>query len=401
MAHELADRASRRPLELRPLRALRYDPARVGNLWDVTAPPYDVLDADTVAALLQHPYNVVRLIVPRRRAGDVSPYAGVAHLLQSWRESGALRVDPDPGLYVYEYTDDATVVRGLVGGVGVYDPAENVVLPHEEVMAQPVDDRLALMLATEANLEPILLLYDGGGAASAVVASVCQRPALATARTPEGCTHQLWQITDRGELATVAADLAPRQALIADGHHRYATYRRLRREHPDLPGADVGLALLVDQTDHPLKVGAIHRSVAGLRLEDVRRSAQWTLLAHPDRASAVSAQPPTAFVVTDGSSWFTATLTGGPATPAEEIASLHETLLTAWAVPEGAVGYFHDADAAVRAASAADGIAILTRASSVAEVMAAARAGARMPRKSTSFAPKPRMGLLMRALRAE
>jgi len=65
------------------------------------------------------------------------------------------------------------------------------------------------------------------------------------------------------------------------------------------------------------------------------------------------------------------------------------------------VGYFHDADAAVRAASAADGIAILTRASSVAEVMAAARAGARMPRKSTSFAPKPRMGLLMRALRAE
>jgi hypothetical protein len=123
------------------------------------------------------------------------------------------------------------------------------------------------------------------------------------------------------------------------------------------------------------------------------------LRAHPDRASAVSAHRQAAFVVTDGSSWFTATLPSGAATPAEEIAALHETLLVAWGVREEAVAYFHDAAAAERAAVVGDGIAILTRAPSVTEVMDAARVGTRMPRKSTSFSPKPRMGLLMRALR--
>jgi uncharacterized protein (DUF1015 family) len=33
------------------------------------------------------------------------------------------------------------------------------------------------------------------------------------------------------------------------------------------------------------------------------------------------------------------------------------------------------------------------------QVMAAARRGAMMPRKSTSFAPKPRMGVVLRDLR--
>ena len=49
------------------------------------------------------------------------------------------------------------------------DPAERVVLPHEDVMPGPVADRLELMRATRANLEPILLVYEGGGGTAAVI----------------------------------------------------------------------------------------------------------------------------------------------------------------------------------------------------------------------------------------
>jgi uncharacterized protein (DUF1015 family) len=376
---------------------LRYNPDRVGALWDVTSPPYDVLDADIVEELLAHPYNIVRLILPRRRAADVSPYTGVAHLLSSWRASGALRLDPAPGLYVYEYAEDDEVVRGLVGGVGIYRPQEHVVLPHEEVMAQPVSDRLELMRATSANLEPILLVYDGGGIASAVVERAATRPPLAAALTPTGCQHRIWQISDEADLAAIAADLAPRQALIADGHHRYATYRRLADERPGQLSAQVGLALLVDQQRHPLKVGAIHRSVAGLTWEAIA-TADLRLQARSGRSAALGALPGSAFVLTDGSSWYTATRPTPGSSPASDIAALHEQLLPTWNVSEADIGYFHDVDAVVRAAVSVGGIAVLTRAVSVADVLATARAGQRMPRKSTSFAPKPRMGLLMRSL---
>jgi len=50
--------------DLRPFRALRFEPSRVGDLGMVVAPPYDVIDAPTRTALVtRHPANVVRLEV--------------------------------------------------------------------------------------------------------------------------------------------------------------------------------------------------------------------------------------------------------------------------------------------------------------------------------------------------
>ena len=64
----------------------------------------------------------------------------------------------------------------------------------------------------------------------------------------DGVTHTLWALTDPEALDAVAADLAPRAAVIADGHHRYATYLRHQADrHAAGDGAgpwDRGLALL-------------------------------------------------------------------------------------------------------------------------------------------------------------
>ena len=53
---------------------------------------------------------------------------------------------------------------------------------------------------------------------------------LACAVTDDGITHRLWAVTDPAVQAAIAADLATRTALIADGHHRYAAYRELQAE---------------------------------------------------------------------------------------------------------------------------------------------------------------------------
>jgi hypothetical protein len=58
----------------------------------------------------------------------------------------------------------------------------------------------------------------------------------------------------------------------------------------------------------------------------------------------------------------------------------------------------HTAEDAIRTAADRAGVALLLRAPSPSDVAAVARAGARMPRKSTLFVPKPRTGLVLRPL---
>nr|MDT0667560.1 DUF1015 domain-containing protein [Micromonospora sp. DSM 115978] len=135
--------------------------------------------------------------------------------------------------------------RGLVGGIGLADPDAQIELPHENTMAGPVSDRLSLTRATQANLEPIFLVYDGGGPTSRIVAEVVTGPPTIETTTDDGVTHRVWAVSDPQTLRTIAADLLPRRAVIADGHHRYATYRQYQAERHaagDGPGAwDFGL----------------------------------------------------------------------------------------------------------------------------------------------------------------
>jgi hypothetical protein len=58
----------------------------------------------------------------------------------------------------------------------------------------------------------------------------------------------------------------------------------------------------------------------------------------------------------------------------------------------------HSVGEALATARERSGVAVLLRAPSPADVAAVARAGARMPRKSTLFVPKPRTGLVLRPL---
>ncbi len=200
-----------------------------------------------------------------------------ARQLASWRADGTLQRDGTDALYVYEEAAEGHVQRGLVGAVALARADARIVLPHEDTMAGPVSDRLALTAATEANLEPIFLVYEGGGAASALVASADQRVPIIDTTTPDGVRHRIWAINDPTELDAIAADLIRRRATIADGHHRYANYlqyQETRRAEGSGDGPwDFGLTLLVDTSVFGPQVHPIHRVVPGLAAADAAAKA--------------------------------------------------------------------------------------------------------------------------------
>ena len=415
-------------LVLAPFRALRYDAAEV-DLGAVLAPPYDVIDDAAQAELeARDPHNVVRLTLPRDDAGAGSGYPAAATAMRQWRDAGVLQADAAAALYVYEERMDGHVQRGLIGALGLTPAEDGIVLPHENTMAGPVADRLALMEAVAADLEPIFLVYEGGGAATRLVAEVGERAPDVDVVTPDGLGHRLWAITDPDVLAAVATDLAGRRAVIADGHHRYATFLRYQADrHAEGAGQgpwDLGLAFLVDGSAFGPQVHAIHRVVPGLTAAAAASTAESgfqvrELAAHGSDPVAEALEElskagvdGTAFVVTDGErSWL---LTGpdpaalAAALPADrsdawrrlDVTIAHLFLIRElWKLEdrEGVVDYKHDVASAVAGARQTGGCALLLNPTPVADVAAVAAAGDRMPRKSTLFVPKPATGLVIRS----
>jgi uncharacterized protein (DUF1015 family) len=398
----------RRPFTLSPFRGLRFDASTVGDLGTVISPPYDVLDTDTVRDLeATNRRNIVRLILSRR---FVRPYLAVRDRLHTWRERGFLRADALPALYLYEYTVGDATVRGLIGLVGLREESERVILPHEDVMEELVDDRAVLMRTTETNLEPILLVHEGTDELRAVIAKAAEDEPLAAFVALDGSAHRLWAVDSPDLLTEIGAELAGTQALIADGHHRYAAYLRLQHELRSPSAADGAspwdhaLAMLVDQRDAPLQIGPIHRSIAALTMSDVADvciDRDESFHVTPDREAAFAALAPGAdpqeasFVVSDGRVW--AVLRTRRTNPVDA-AVLHDVLLPAWGVADEQISYHHSLDQALQTSARQPGVVVAVRPPTVEEVMETAARGVRMPRKSTSFAPKPRMGVVMRDL---
>ncbi len=414
--------------------------------------------------LLADPHNVVRLILPARTGpegedgkapageGDGARGKGeggaanarAARRLREWLDAGILAADPEPSMYVYEQClPGGLLQRGVIALVRVGDPASSGISPHEDVLPGPVRDRRDLMAATRANLEPIFLVYEGGAAGSASTRLTGHvagtRSPLVTAQTPDGITHRLWRLADPAEHAAVAADLATRTALIADGHHRYAAYRELRdamhaaghaSDGPRSGPWDYGLAFLVDADAYPPVLGAIHRVIPGLapdparrlaerasftvrRLDGIRpgdtspkdsgtRCAAWPGPASPGRPSCSRAIAGWWLATGPDPALVDAAMPAGtsPQWRGLDAAILQQVLLPrAWGIADSDDGVlvFHDpAEAVATAVAAGDGLAVLLNPVPFATVRNIARHGERVPRKSTSFGPKPRSGLVLR-----
>lgn len=415
-------------LDLLPFKGVRYVAQRVGSLAAVTSPPYDVVVRPDGLHHLESadPHNIVRLILPQAET-PAARSEQAAETLGRWLAEGVLAVDAEPGVYVYEQRGpagpDGEVVlqRGVIGALRLSEAAEGIVLPHEDVMPGIVAERADLMRATAANPEPLLLTYRGddpAGTETVVERTVLRRPLLATT-TEDGFRHRLWSVTDPVELAGVRKDLAGRQALIADGHHRWATYLRLRAEHPSPGPWDFGLVLLVDTARYPLRVRAIHRLLHRLPVADALAAAEGAFRVREvagrlDRAMAVlgeAAAGGNAFLlVGDGSfhlldrpdpALLSRTVPAGRPESWRTLDAtvLHATLLDhVWRVPDTPerIAYIHDTAATVAKAEREGGTGVLMHPVREEVVRDLARQGVTMPRKSTSFGPKPATGLVLR-----
>ena len=231
--------------DIRPFRALRYDPSVV-DPGLVVAPPYDVIDGPARAALVaRHPAQR-RPTRPargraRRRAGRSLSTRGAD--AGRWRSDGTLRKDPHPSVYVYEqtYRVPGTTVDRTQRGFFARLRLETYGTGQSSRTSAPWPARartatscFARRASTRARSSASMTIRQ------AMPGSAWRRSRrrAPTSRSidDDGVRHRMWAVAADGEGASAdaaagliaAASAGP--VTIADGHHRYETALRYRDE---------------------------------------------------------------------------------------------------------------------------------------------------------------------------
>jgi uncharacterized protein (DUF1015 family) len=423
-------------LDVRPFRALTYQEHDPEHLARVSSPAYDLVTAagrDRLAAA--DPHNIVRLILPHvdsvpgqdtsRSARDRRSADAAAQALHSWLADGVLRHDDAPALWRYEMAGpQGAVTTGWLGAVTLPPPGSAAVLPHEDTFAPAVAGRTALLAATHMDLEPIVLAHDPDPDVAEVTRLTGNGAPSLQVADPDGVVHRLWRVPDPETVSRLTRAFTGTRSVIADGHHRFAAAREHVATGRHVGDEDSGhgrvLALLTPMGPGGLRLRAIHRVVPDLSLTDAVTAAGHGFRVRDvepvDGGIAATAQQWTdqeggpAFLLTDGSRMAELSEPSPEMTaavPAEapaawrglDVVLAHAALLGGlWGRSDdpSSVLVAHDVDEALRLADERAGVAVFLRSPSPADVAAVARAGARMPRKSTLFVPKPRTGLVLR-----
>jgi uncharacterized protein (DUF1015 family) len=313
---------------------------------------------------------------------------------------------------------------GVIGAL-VLEPPGRGILPHEHTTPKAKSDRLELIRATRCNTSPIWCLCsepglaqalgplpevpEGRGTPAAAGTGPAGAPAYALAMDDDGTLHELWPIVSPSVHQAVAQVVAARPLLVADGHHRYETALAYQAEqrHQRATGASAGddavLCYVVELADEHLQVQAIHRVVSGLPpgTDIVGALAPAFELTSTDARGATllarMADAKTLAVVTREGTYLASPRAEGP-DGGTDLDSRRADAAVGH-LPSHQLTYEHDVPSAVAAVSsgAAD-LAVLCRPAGIDQIARTAQGGERMPPKTTFFWPKPRTGMVLRAL---
>ncbi len=435
-----------------PFRAWRYNPSAV-RLDDVVTQPYDKISPAMQQAYYQRsPYNLVRIILGLPELfdteGSEDVYTRAARDFHRWREEDILVQEKEPCIFAYSQqfkvpgTETVKERRSFIALGKLHDYAEQVVFRHEHTLSKPKTDRLNLLRATRAHFGQIFMLYSDPAASIERLLFDGDGPADAEVIDEYDVTHRVWRISDPASIRLLAAAMADKKLIIADGHHRYETALAYSKQHalaspaageratnelqqPEYPEAAAmmtfvnmdsdGIVILpthrvvhgLDGFDPRVFVEAVERFFAIERLPKTDISDYLATLASQKETAFVAITRQQALLLRSKPETAAAALTGLPEHQRRlDLSHLHIIILgkllglDADNIREQTnIRYLRDAgEAAEQVYRGEADIAFLTNPVTMEQLREVAFAGLVMPQKSTDFYPKLLSGLTIYAL---
>ncbi len=250
---------------IKPFKGYRYNRNDISR---VISPPYDVISRDHQKDLVNlSPHNFVRLILGDDPDAEECgrDLTRITRLLQAWIEEGILRREDKESIYVYSQVFDVEGAQkrrtGIIPLVKLENFREKHIYPHEKVILRHVEDRYALLEATEANFGMVFGIYpDPAREVDRLLEEVLHTRPLSFGAM-DGIRHELWRIDDNTLIRRLQRAMEDQHVYIADGHHRYTTALRYRNAHPERECAQYLMMALVNMYNEGLVILPTHRLI--------------------------------------------------------------------------------------------------------------------------------------------
>ncbi|MCF7956059.1 MAG: DUF1015 domain-containing protein [Phycisphaerae bacterium] len=263
-------------MEIKAFKAFRFDSSVVGNASDCICPPYDVIDEKMQDDLYnKSDFNAVRIVRGKSESSDTdtdNKYTRAGAILTDWIEKGAVKQDEKDTIYAYVQNFDIGTTNCTRSGfvaLGKLQPFGDGVKPHEKTLDGPKADRLKLMREKKAQFGQIFMLFDDPKkVADGIIDKAASGDCLIDFTDEDGVRHRMYAIDDPADIEAVTLMMATKDAVIADGHHRYETALNYFAETKN-PAAKYRMMTFVNMHNEGLVVLPTHRLVAGLRDFDI------------------------------------------------------------------------------------------------------------------------------------
>ncbi len=270
-------------VEISPFKGITYNKKMIDELDNVMSPPYDIISEKMQSELYQkHPYNFVKIILGKQFPEDTEKnnrYTRAKELFDEWQEKSILLESENSVIYPYKieylFNNEIKTMNGFFVLLKL-DPHYKLIKAHERTLSKPKADRLNLLRACQANLEPIQLLYiDEDDNIQRKIEKALNSP-LFEIKGYDGFTHKLWKLDNDTIINDIVTMLKDEILFIADGHHRYQTainYADELRKKTGNTNINVPfnyrMVILVNMFDTGLSILPTHRLVkkSGINIE--------------------------------------------------------------------------------------------------------------------------------------
>ena len=168
-------------------------------------------------------------------------YQKAHDMLWEMIEKGEFVQEDKPVYYIYELTMDGRVQTGIVACASVDDYQNQIIKKHENTRADKELDRIRHVETCEAQTGPIFLAYRANDVLREIIARTKKENALYDFVSEDGITHRVWCISADDDINAIQSTFEKiSQIYIADGHHRCASAVKVglkkREQKPNYTG---------------------------------------------------------------------------------------------------------------------------------------------------------------------
>jgi uncharacterized protein (DUF1015 family) len=222
-------------VEIKPFQAIIYNyNNKLCQPQRVICPPYDIITSVEEKIYRQFScYNMIHLILPEETL-EQNRYQKAATRFSDCLKKGVLRQDEEPAIYIYQQefridSKDNISKRksgrfkrlGFIARLSLNSSSS--IYGHEHTCIEPKEDRFKLLVEVQANLEPIFILFsDPQGFLEKIFKKYIQSSnPLISFKDREKNTNTVWRVVEPAVLKMIEMKMKNKSLFIADGHHRY------------------------------------------------------------------------------------------------------------------------------------------------------------------------------------